>query len=384
MGRWQRSKQLASASWQVLKMDKELMVLPLISGIAALLIGASFLVPIFLTARSTDPVTGGTTAQFGPVQYLLFGAMYLALAYVTIFFRTALLCAADERLQGGNPNLGSALSAAGKRAGKILPWAVVSATVSVILRSLENRAGLLGRIVISIVGMAWAVVTFLVLPIIAFEGVGVGAAVKRSTELLKHTWGENLIVNGGIGLISLLLMLPAFLVGGLGIATGTAPGAIVGITVGVLWLIVVMCWSNAMSGIFQAALYRYAVNGSAPGPFATVDLGGAFRQRGNRRGGILGGGGGGGNSYGGQPQWGQPAQPQQPWAQPAQPQQPWGQPAQPQQPWAQPPAQAPGAWPPPVQPSPGTPPPSAWPPGVQPPSTGFPPPPPPPPPAPPA
>lgn len=278
MGRWARSKQLARASWAVLSHDKELMVLPLIAGLASIAIAASFLIPIGLTSRGTDQL-GETTFEPGPLQYVLLFAMYIVLAYVAIFFKTALLCGADERMRGGNPSLGSALAGAGARAGKILPWAIVSATVSVVLRAISERSGLLGRIVIGFVGMAWAVVTFLVLPIMVFEGVGVGTAISRSTELLKRTWGENLIVNAGIGIISMLLMLPAVGLLVAGAATGTALGFGTTVVIAVLWIIAVTCWSNAMSSVFQLALYRYATEGQAPGPFATVDLGHAFTRK---------------------------------------------------------------------------------------------------------
>ena len=281
MGRWERSKALAGASWSVVRQDKELMVLPLISAIASIAIAATFLVPIFLSSKTTD-AAGDTSLQMGPVGYVLLFAMYIALAYITIFFKTALLCGADERMRGGNPTLSSAIGGAGSKAGRILPWAIVSATVSIILRSLEERAGLLGRIVIGIVGMAWAVVTFLVLPILVFEDVGVGDAIKRSTEMLKRTWGENLIVNAGIGLLSFLLALPAFIVIALGFAAGTALAVGVTIVLGVLWLIAVSCWSSAMSAVFQLALYRYATQTPLPPQFATVDLGSAFTTKGRR------------------------------------------------------------------------------------------------------
>lgn len=278
MGRWARSKALAGASWAVVKDDKELLVLPLLSGVASVAIAATFLVPAFLSSRVTD-VGGETGLEPSIVTYVVLFAMYVVLAYVTIFFKTALLCGADERMRGGNPTIGSALSGAGRCAGRILPWALVSATVSVILRSLEERAGLIGRLVIGAVGMAWAVVTFLVLPILVFEGVGVGEAVKRSAAMLKQTWGENLIVNAGIGLLSFLLALPAILVMVAGAATGTALGFGVTAVIGVLWLIAVACWASAMSAVFQLALYRYATQAPLPAPFATVELGSAFRAK---------------------------------------------------------------------------------------------------------
>lgn len=282
MGRWERSKQLAGASWHLLRNDKELMLLPLISGISSLAVAATFLYPLFLTSKTTD-IAGETTFQMQPVGYVVLFGMYVVLAYVTIFFKTALLCGADERMRGGNPSLGSALSGAASNAGRILPWALVTATVSVILRSLEERAGILGRIVIGLVGMAWAVVTFLVLPIVVFEQVGVGTAIKRSAELLKRTWGENLIVNIGIGLIAMLLSLPAILLLIAGAATGTALGFGTTLVIAVVWLIAVSCWSSAMTAVFQLALYRYATQAPLPQEFAQIDLQQAFGPKGARR-----------------------------------------------------------------------------------------------------
>jgi hypothetical protein len=282
MGRWARSKQLAQASWAVLRQDKELMVLPLLSGLASLIIAGTFLVPIALSARATD-AAGETTLEAGPLQYVLLFVMYVVLAYVAIFFKTALLCGADERLRGGDPTLSTALAGAWGKAGRIVPWAILSATVSVVLRAIEERSGLLGRIVVGIVGMAWTVVTFLVLPILVFEEVGVGEAVKRSTALLRRTWGENLIVNGGIGLISFVLLIPAVLLVVAGVATGTVVGLVTTIAIAVVWAVAVSCWASALTGVFQLALYRYATQGSAPGPFATVDLGHAFTRKGGRR-----------------------------------------------------------------------------------------------------
>lgn len=282
MGRWARSKQLAGASWALLRHDKELMVLPLISGIASLVIAGTFMFPLYLSADTTD-AAGSSELQMQPWGYVVLFLMYLVLAYVAIFFKTAMLCGADERMQGGEPSLGSALSGAMSRAGKILPWAVVTATVSVILRSLEERAGILGRIVIGLVGMAWAVVTFLVLPIVVFENVGVGTAIKRSAEMLKRTWGENLIVNLGIGLISMVLALPAVAIMAGSIFTGSAPIIIAAIAIGAVWLIAVSCWSSAMTAVFQLALYRYATQAPLPSEFAQVNLADAFGHKGEAK-----------------------------------------------------------------------------------------------------
>ncbi len=147
------------------------------------------------------------------------------------------------------------------------------------LRAVEERAGFLGRIAIAIIGVAWAAVTFLVLPVLVFEGVGVVEAIKRSGAMLKRTWGENLIVNGGIGLVALAAMLPAVLLAGVGFVSGSTGLLVLTFALAVGWIIVVACWSSAMTAVFQLALYRYATDLEMPAQFATVDMGNAFLDR---------------------------------------------------------------------------------------------------------
>ncbi len=275
MGRISASIELIKSSWRVLKADKELLVLPVMSGIASVIVAASFLAPILATED-----LGPETESLSPIGWVLLFLMYVALAYVTIFFNAALVSAAHERLGGGDPTLGSALRSAASRAGRILPWAIVSATVSVILRSIEERAGVVGRIVVGLVGMAWAVVTFLVLPIIVIEGAGVGQAVKKSAGLFKQTWGENVAARVGFGLIGFLAGLPAFAVIALGVYAGGAAFA-AGLVVGVLWIIAVTVVLAALNVIFQTALYHYAVgDGHAGAYFSPEIMRSAFASKG--------------------------------------------------------------------------------------------------------
>lgn len=279
---FRRSWSLFKTSWSVIRDDKELLVLPIISGVCALVVMVSFALPIFLTGRE-DTATG-TEFNMGVAGWVLTAVGYIVLAYVTIFFNAALVCAANERLDGGNPTIGSALGGARRRAGAILPWAIVSATVSVVLRAISERAGFVGQIVIGIIGIAWSLVTFLVLPIIVVEGEGVGSAIKRSAHLFKHTWGENMIGNGGIGLVGLLGVLAGIPVVVLLAFTGVGALIGIGVAVFVVWLAAVMVVVSALSVIFQTALYRYAATGEVGGGFTSDQIQQAFRPRRSRRG----------------------------------------------------------------------------------------------------
>ena len=269
MGRFARSWQIFKASWRVLRSRKELAVFPLLSGLATLVVAASFLTPALFTIR--DSASDRPTAA----SYLLFLGFYLVTAYVTIFFNAALISQANVALSGGDPSVAGGLRVAGANWLRILPWALLSATVSLVLRAIEERLGFLGRIVIGLIGMAWQLVTYLVLPVLVLEGIGTRDSVKRSADMFKRTWGENVLGNAGIGVISFLAFLPGVALIALGVSAGGAT-LLACVVVAVLWLIVVAIASAALSGIYQTALYRYAADGAVAPAFAQADLGHAF------------------------------------------------------------------------------------------------------------
>lgn len=264
--------QLARASWEVLKADKELVALPVLSLLATLVAAGSFLVPMVWVGRAdTDRNPGWVIIP------LLFAA-YLVLAYITVFFNAALVHAANQRLEGGDPTIASALRGALRRAGRILPWALLSATVSALLRGIEERGGILGKVVSGIAGIAWSLVTFLVIPVLVIEDVRVGDALRRSAALFRGTWGENVAARVGFGLLGFLLMLPGIAAVAGAYALAETPNPFL-ISLGVLWMLVVAMVLSALSGIFQTALYRYAAGAPSTGAFAAEDLRAAFAAK---------------------------------------------------------------------------------------------------------
>ena len=277
MGRIRRTIELAKASWEVLKADKELLILPVLSFVATLVVAASFLAPVIMSgdgAALEDPGMGG---------YLLMFIAYVVLAFITIFFNAALVHAANERLSGGDPTVGSALRGAAARVSGILPWAIVSATVSIVIRAIQERGGALGRIAGSIAGVAWSLVTFLVVPVLVIERVGAVAAVKRSGTLFKATWGENVAAQIGFGLLGFLLVIPAVLLVAAAFALGEAIG-VAALIVGVVWILLITLVLSALNGIFQTALYRYAAGVGGDGYFGSGELHSAFAPKTSRGG----------------------------------------------------------------------------------------------------
>jgi len=234
------------------------------------------------TALSTDwdalSNTNDAGEQFGTGSYIAFAVLTLALAFISIFFRASVVSGAHERLTGGDPTVRSALAGAVERAPKLLSWAVVTTIVGTILRAIEERSGFIGRMVIGFIGMAWAVTTFLVIPVILIENSGAIDSTKRSAQLFRHTWGENLAGQFGFGLIGFLMAIPIFIVGAIGVAIGTLIGFLL-IAVAVVGMIVLMATMAALGGVFQTALYHYAVGTELVGSVDTDMLRGAFAPK---------------------------------------------------------------------------------------------------------
>lgn len=280
MGKLARSWELVKASWSVLQADKELLVFPIVSSIAVLTVMVTFAVPMFLTGMfESGFVRGGGI----PVAGILLGFAFYAVQYTIIFYcNSALVGAAMIRLKGGDPTIGDGFRIANQHFTSILGYALIAATVGIVLRQIAQR-GFIGRIVASIIGLGWNIATFLAVPVLVVEGVGPIEAVKRSTSLLKKTWGEQIAGNLGIGAAFTLLFLAATaLFGGvltLAIMANSAPLILAVVAVFILAAILMSLVGSALSAIYTAAVYRYATEGDAGAMFAPELVRDAFRMK---------------------------------------------------------------------------------------------------------
>lgn len=273
MGRFANSKHLAAASWGVLKQDRELLAIPVIGGVSCAGIAAVIGLVVFTTLETTtDATTGETTQQANPAAVLLLLIGVLIMALIAQVFAGALVAGANERFDGGDPTLGSAFSKAMSRLGPIAGWTATNATVGAVLSGLRDRAGFLGDLVVGMIGAAWSIATWLVMPVIIIEGVGPFAAVKRSVVLIKARWGENIISQVGFGLLGLLLIVPGLLV--FGALTAALP--VVGLPLMMIYLAVVFTVLSALGAILRTALYRYAVGLPVGDAFAEPMLASSF------------------------------------------------------------------------------------------------------------
>jgi hypothetical protein len=267
MGRIGRSFQLVGQSYRILMKDKELMVLPLISGVFILLAVVAMAVGFGLTASHLP--------RRGPELYLPGFLFYVVSYSIGIFFQAAVVAGATERMRGGDPTVGSALAAAASRLGPIVMWAVVAATVGMVIRAIHDRVGFIGKILTSLLGVAWSLATFFIVPVLVLEDRSIPNSFRRSVSVFRETWGETVVGGTTLGAAAACAWLTLIPITGLlAMAIGVAAVAVF-----FAGAVVLMVFFSALQGVYFASLYRCATGGGAtPGLDPTL-LGQAFQPK---------------------------------------------------------------------------------------------------------
>lgn len=257
------SWELVKASAQVLKADKELLIFPLLSFGAFL----ATLVVFFLPMAFFGFGSAAGSETFEIVASVIGFVFYFVTTFIMIFFNSALVGAALIRLEGGDPTVADGLRIARERLGSILAWSLLAATVGMILKAARERAGWLGNIVIGMIGIGWNLATFLVVPVLVTRDLGPIDALKESARLLKKTWGEQIAGNLGIGAVVALAFVAYSFIGIpiiiLAATTGSVALIITAVACVALGYGALALISAALSGIYSAALYRFATTGEA-------------------------------------------------------------------------------------------------------------------------
>lgn len=265
MTRIRRGWALTRKSWALLNGHRELIRFPLYGAVATTLLAIVTLGP-GLYLLDQDSLTGA-------IPLLVLGIYVLSV--VGFYFSVGLAAAADMIFRGQEATVADGLAVARSRFSQICGWAALSTAISVLMGVLENQGGIGGQIAARLVGMAWSLVTFLAVPVIAIEGTGPVQTLKRSASMFRERWGQQITGNVAIGgIIFLAGLLPAAILIGGGVllwSSASFLGALL-VAIGVLVLAIAMLVSRALSGIFGVALYRYALEGQPVGGFTQEEL----------------------------------------------------------------------------------------------------------------
>jgi len=281
MGTLSRSWELLGRSFAILKSDKELMWLPILSAIfclmACVIIGGIGLL-MFLPPGPIphDPAQQKELGrQMAPFIFVLYVVTYSLATY----FNVALVSIASDRLGGGRATLNDGLQAAWDRKWSILQWALLAATVGMVLQVLESRSRVIGRIVARVAGLGWTLASFFVVPLLAVRNMGPVEALYKSAQIFRKAWGEEVAGGFSFQIIFILLALPGALLPVAAVRWGSASLFFPGVGLAVIYWLLLGVVSSAARGVFVAALYRYATDQKLSGGFYRGDLSGLWQPK---------------------------------------------------------------------------------------------------------
>ncbi len=287
MNTFSRSWMITKLTFGVINKDRELLWFALLAFIFSTLFSVAMIFPTVVPVLMENEFSQESLQVF---EYVIIFLTYFGLAFIATFFNVCVVYTTKIRFEGGNATFGESFKFAFSKLALILQWSLLSATVGLLLRILHNLASSLGKIgqivaniLIGLLGMAWSIMTIFVVPVLVYEGLGPIDALKKSTEVIKRTWGESLIKAIGLGLVQLFIIVLIILASGaltyLLASTYDTTGFIIGISVGLLLLLLTGLIFTVATTIFNTALYVYANNNLIPSGFTEEVVKGAFKQK---------------------------------------------------------------------------------------------------------
>ena len=252
---------IGNISLSIIKNNPSLLLFPIISGISMIIVFLSYfggglilLLGASLSSFSSLESLANSDLLADSVVYVIAFGFYLTNYFIVIFFNVALVHCAKRILNGKETSVGEGINFALTKVINILSWAILAATVGVILKIIQQRAGKFGEIISSILGVVWGIATFFVVPVLAYENVGPIDALKRSSDIIQNKWGESLGANFSFSIFTFLGLVATILAGML-LAVGIHPVA--GLIAGILLFLLVLSTVSAAEVVFLAAAYEH-------------------------------------------------------------------------------------------------------------------------------
>ena len=262
-GTFSDSWKLTKTAFRLIREDRALLIFPLVAGLSIL--GVLGLLALGMFWLILPPLASGTLSNaYAALGVALFLLAYFAMAFLSIYCTAALVGAATLKLNGQQPTAADGWRVARSRVGRLLAWAILTATVGLLIQAISSRVrGVGGVLIAGIGGASWAVVTYFIIPVILYEDQGAWRSLSRSGKLFISTFGRSIVSNVVVGLLiaaGLFAGVVLVVVGALLLGTSLYLGIgviVLGLAIGA----VVVLIGSAAEGILRAALYRYATTG---------------------------------------------------------------------------------------------------------------------------
>jgi uncharacterized membrane protein YeaQ/YmgE (transglycosylase-associated protein family) len=245
-----RGWQISMSSLKVLRANKQLLVFPILSGLTLLVIAASFFAGIFFNADRLGP---SFLEEGRGTMYLFMLAGYIVGYFVIVFFNMALIHCTKLYFEGEEATVSRGLQFSMSRIGTILQWALFAGTIGTLLKIAQDNLGWIGKIIIGLIGFAWSIATFFVVPILAYEQSSPQQALKRSGAMMKERWGDRIGASFSFGLLQLLIFA-AF--GIVGVTVSAFINETLGIVIFAMCIPIIFVVSSALHTIFISAVYH--------------------------------------------------------------------------------------------------------------------------------
>jgi hypothetical protein len=263
-GTFSDSWKLTKTSFRLISEDRALLVFPVVAGLAILgvlflaLLGAFWLLPYYLSGNGGSPAVD-------LLFVVLFVAVYFSISFISVYASAALVGAATLKLNGQQPTAADGWRVARSRLGRLTIWALITATVGLLIQVIASRVqGIAGLLISSIGGATWSIATYFMIPVLIFEDEGAWKSITRSSRLFVSTFGRTLVTNLVVGLLIGVGVVAALVLGVLGLLLLFGGSTVLGLVLivsGVAIAVVVGLIGAAAEGVLRAALYRYATTG---------------------------------------------------------------------------------------------------------------------------
>ena len=257
LGKLKASKMLIKQRLNLLKKDKEVLLFPILSSIAVLIILIFvILITLFVFDAKEILTEEGSTESLSTSWYIFIFVMNIISMFIVTYFQAGLVTIVEARINGQDKSFKDGINNANAHIGKIFTWSLISATVGLVLQIISDKSKWAGKLVATLFGAAWGIVTIFIIPVLILDDLSIKDSIKKSGNIIKHMWGETIIMNFSTGLFFGLIIFAIFT---LSIILGILTGFV--ITFIILPIILTMftiLLSNTLGAVFKIVLYHYA------------------------------------------------------------------------------------------------------------------------------
>ena len=319
MNKIKRSEKMLKAAFTVLFREKKLLLFPFIATGLALIVALFYFAPVafyptghpyFSTAHwsaigerisqsfSSPPqhsadhsvltrvatgLTGGSHVIFQHWWItLLFAVSYFTSMFLGTFCNVAFYHEIMQAINGNAVSIQRGFQFAAMRWRAVLLWSLFAGLIGYIIRAIEQRVGIFGKLIASLIGFTWSLASIFIIPTLVrdTETTNPLQLLRHSADTLKRTWGE--LVIGFVGMEAVLIfftmpfVLAIFFIGGF-THHAVSPALIF---CAMFLMIFPFSWiCQVANSVYRCALYIYATEGVVPGTFDKELLDSAWKVK---------------------------------------------------------------------------------------------------------